>query len=537
MHQTVAIQLRIRPDRAMSARVWDRKERYSQAYNAGIAFLIEHEERDAKGYRKPGIRGQGLYKELKHLRQTDPDFAGMASRDLYTGLRDAGQAFELWRRACNDKRRKRIAYTHRLAEYRAEPVHLAGPRKGQPKRPPKAPNHSYKPPEALFRRRKERERGEQYGKRHAYPSAYKPEIRGRHRMALPGLGEVVVQGTVEARVRDLFPGRRVLAWRLLSGFHLVDQTRKITRRTRPEDRRYKLHLQVEVELADPRPVADPVVMGCDPGVIVDLAVAQDRDGPAYAFVAPAGLKRQHGDEADRLRSARATNTKKHSRKYRRLSRELAKTSKRRTRRTVEWERQVACQVVALGQVFGMSGTDFRALARSAKGTKKRPGTNVAATRRRNRALRYARPAALRDAVAARAAKEGKALQTIDPKLSGQRCAACGYTDKSNRKNQPAFICQACGHTDHDDANTARNFAADARTAWEKETGTCPVPRERLGGPSGLLTPASAPVMGRPGGGSRSLSLAVPLPEPRKPPDPRDRAELDPPIRRSPGRPP
>ena len=152
-------------------------------------------------------------------------------------------------------------------------------------------------------------------------------------------------------------------------------------------------------------------------------------------------------------------------------------------------------------------------------------------------VRTAVPVPERAAIVARAAKQGQSLHNIDPKLSGQRCAACGYTDKQNRKNQPAFVCQACGHTDHDDANTARNMAVAARTAWEDERGACPVPPERRGGPSSPLTAASAPVTERPGGGSRSRSLAVPLSDPRKPPDPSDPADLDSPIRRGPTRPP
>lgn len=530
MNQTVTLQLRIRPDRRLSEMVWDHKQRYNQAFNAGIAYLLKHEERDEKGYRRPGLKGQGLYKALKHLRQTDSAYSGMSSRDLYTGLRDAGQAFELWRRRCNDKRRARIAYRHRLTEFQADPIHQDGPRKGQPRQPPKPVRHRYTLPESLFRRRKDREQAEQYGKRFAYPSAYKPEIRGRHRIMLPGLGVVVIQGTIEARLRDLFPGRNLLAWRLLSGYHMVDITRKVTRCTRPCERRYKLHLQVEVELLEPKRPADPVVIGCNPGVRIDLAVARDQGGPAHAFLSPQGLKRTRGDESDWLRSTRATNTRKGSRKYKRLSREMVKATRRRTNRTVEWERQVACEVEAMGDVIGMSGLNLHGLTKSAKGTQKRPGTNVSATRRRNRALRYARPGALRDAVMARAAKQGTPIYSIDSKLSGQRCAACDHTDQANRKNQPVFTCQVCGHTNHDDANTAANFAAAARVAWQEEPGACPVPREWLGGRSGPLTAASTPVTECPAGGTRSLSLAVPLLEPQKPPDPRGPADPGSPIR-------
>ena len=146
---------------------------------------------------------------------------------------------------------------------------------------------------------------------------------------------------------------------------MVDISRKITRRTRPEDRRYKLHVQVEVELPDPKRPANPVVIGCDPGVRIDLAVAHNREGPAHAFVAPDVLKWTHGDESDRLRSTRATNTRKGSRKYKRLSRAMAKTSRRRTNCTVEWERHVACEIVDMGEVIGLADTDFHDLAKSA----------------------------------------------------------------------------------------------------------------------------------------------------------------------------
>ena len=536
MHQTVTLQFRIRPDRQLSAAVWNRKQRYNQGFNAGIAYLLAHEERDGKGYRRPGLKGQGLYKELKHLRQTDPDFAGMSSRDLYTGLRDAGNTYELWRRGCNTKRRARIAHRHRLAEYRSEPVIQDGPRKGQPKRPPKPPDHRFSPPESLYRHRKDREQAESYGKRFAYPSAYKPEIRGRHRIMLPGLGVVIIQGTIKARLRDLFPGRNGLSWRLLAGYHMVDITRKITRRTRPCDRRYNLHLQVEVEFPAPKCPDNPVVIGCEPGVRIDLAVVRDQGGTAYAFRAPKGLKREHGDESDRLRSARSVNTRKGSRKYKRLSREMAKVSRRRTNRTVEWERHVACEVEAMGDVIGMSDLNLHSLTKSGKGTGKRPHRNAGTTRRRNRALRYARPGALRAAVAARATKQGTPVHSIDPKLSGQRCAACGYTSKDNREKQVVFNCKQCGYRAHDAVNTARNFAAAARVAWQEEPGACPVPREREGGRSTLLTGASAPVMERPGRSARRRSLAVPLSNPRKPPEPRGSADLDSPIRRGSPRP-
>ena len=525
--QTVTLQFRIRPDRRLSERVWENKQRSNQAYNAAIAYLLAHEERDAKGYRQPQPSGRGLYKELKHLLKTDPAFAGMLSYDFQTGLDQAAKAYEQRRRSWNDKRKKRRAYKFQMAEYR----------EGQRSDKPDKPKHRYRAPETLFRRRKDRERGESFGRRYAYECHYKPRIKSRHRVVLPGLGEVAIQGTIEARLRDLFPGRRIEDWKLLSSYQLADITRKITCRTRPGDRRYKLHLQVEVKLRAPRPVAEPVFVGCDPGVRVDRAVAQQPGGPVYAFLAPKGLKKAHGDAYDQVRNARAVNTRKHSRKYNRLSRQMTHMARRRTNRTLEWERHVACELVDLGDVIGLEGADLVQMTRNPSGTKKRPGHLVDIKRARNRNLRYARAGALRAAIAARGTKQGKVLHNIDPKFTSRQCAACGYIDERNRKSQAVFRCRQCGHDENADANAARNFAAAALLAWCEDAGTCPVPRERLGGPSGPLTAASAPVTERRGGGSRSRSLAVLLSDPRKPPDPSDPADLDPPIRRDDGRPP
>ena len=46
---------------------------------------------------------------------------------------------------------------------------------------------------------------------------------------------------------------------------------------------------------------------------------------------------------------------------------------------------------------------------------------------------------------------------VSPKYTSQRCSACGYTHKQNRKTQADFLCGSCGYATHADYNAACNI--------------------------------------------------------------------------------
>ena len=52
---------------------------------------------------------------------------------------------------------------------------------------------------------------------------------------------------------------------------------------------------------------------------------------------------------------------------------------------------------------------------------------------------------------------GCRVETVDPRKTSQRCSKCGYTARSNRKNQSLFVCGACGFSLNADLNAARNI--------------------------------------------------------------------------------
>ncbi len=50
---------------------------------------------------------------------------------------------------------------------------------------------------------------------------------------------------------------------------------------------------------------------------------------------------------------------------------------------------------------------------------------------------------------------------VNPKNTSRQCSKCGYTDKSNRKDQEHFECLNCNFKDHADINAAVNIASRA----------------------------------------------------------------------------
>ncbi len=53
---------------------------------------------------------------------------------------------------------------------------------------------------------------------------------------------------------------------------------------------------------------------------------------------------------------------------------------------------------------------------------------------------------------------GVSVVEVDPHYTSQRCAACGHTEKANRRSQSEFLCRQCGHTYHADLNAAINIS-------------------------------------------------------------------------------
>ncbi|MBN1679931.1 MAG: transposase [Anaerolineae bacterium] len=67
-------------------------------------------------------------------------------------------------------------------------------------------------------------------------------------------------------------------------------------------------------------------------------------------------------------------------------------------------------------------------------------------------------AQLRQFIDYKARLAGVPIILVDPKYTSQQCAACGHTEKANRRSQTEFLCVSCGHQAHADVNAAINIA-------------------------------------------------------------------------------
>jgi IS605 OrfB family transposase len=75
----------------------------------------------------------------------------------------------------------------------------------------------------------------------------------------------------------------------------------------------------------------------------------------------------------------------------------------------------------------------------------------------------------------KAARYGVPYAEVDPCYTSQRCAACGHTEKANRRSQSEFLCCACGHTAHADVNAAINISVAACQPANRLNERPPVP--------------------------------------------------------------
>src|SRR5215468_8319924 len=99
----------------------------------------------------------------------------------------------------------------------------------------------------------------------------------------------------------------------------------------------------------------------------------------------------------------------------------------------------------------------RNMSASAKGTAEEPGRNVRQKAGLNRSILDQGWGAFRIMLAYKLAERGGRLIQVPAAFSSQTCAACGYVDACNRRDQATFVCVACGHADHADVNAAINI--------------------------------------------------------------------------------
>jgi putative transposase len=174
---------------------------------------------------------------------------------------------------------------------------------------------------------------------------------------------------------------------------------------------------------------------------------------------------------------------KFSPQWKRINKAVAKAYAKAHRRSENWARHCAIEIVARYGVICLEDLQLAAMTRSAKGTTKSPGKRVAQKKGLNRSLQDAALARLAYWICVKAEEATRRVWKVNPKDSSRECIACGHTEAANRC-RARFTCTRCGHQAHADVNAAQVITTRrqvAETSWRAAgcpVAKRPVPRNR-----------------------------------------------------------
>ena len=185
------------------------------------------------------------------------------------------------------------------------------------------------------------------------------------------------------------------------------------------------------------------------GVDMNAGQVATDDGTARRIHAQPDTRRLVAREK-RL-SRRLQRQKKGSERRDRTRRRLARTKRKIAMVRRNWQHQVSHRL-RKGAVV-VEDLQVKAMTRSARGTREKPGRNVKAKAGLNRVILNTGWGALRGMLAYKAPR----LLSVHAANTSRECAACGHVAVASRPSRAKFQCVACGHTDHADLNAARNI--------------------------------------------------------------------------------
>jgi putative transposase len=201
--------------------------------------------------------------------------------------------------------------------------------------------------------------------------------------------------------------------------------------------------------AQPLPATGSVV-GLDMGV-VSLVTTSDGDHLTNPRHLAASADRLAGAQQNLARKRRGS-----KRRRKALARLAALHSKVRRQR-LDHAHKAALTIVRAYDIIVHEDLRVANMTRSASGTIKQPGRNVAAKSGLNRSILDAGWGVFLTILAHKAESAGRELIAVNPASTSRTCARCGHSAQDNRVTQADFACTACGHTAHADENAAVNI--------------------------------------------------------------------------------
>ena len=229
----------------------------------------------------------------------------------------------------------------------------------------------------------------------------------------------------------------------VKSFQIVETTKKITKRTKPEDRTYELHVQVHA--AKPERAGGDVI-GADVGAVNMMAIHNlDQDSIILA-TPPDSARRYKGDEVDQRRSVQSKR-KKRSNTWKKEQRRIAKKVRKIRNCRRDFMRKSVKEGFKDAGVVAVENLHPKQMSRKGRGK-----TGL------NRTIMYAAVGEVLSYIEWFALKHDKEFHKVAPHHTSTTCSECGHSDRNSRRSQSAFVCVNCGHESNADANASVNIA-------------------------------------------------------------------------------
>ena len=213
---------------------------------------------------------------------------------------------------------------------------------------------------------------------------------------------------------------------------------------------YHASILIDTEDATLKPCNNPgKAIGLDVGVSLMVA---DSDGNK---VKPLNFERELTNL--RLRAKQLSRKKKGSNNRAKAKAKIAKQNLRIANKRKDFLHKLSLQYAENQGIVVVEALNVKNMTKSAKGTTKTPGKNVAQKRGLNRAITQQGWGMFFELLGYKLGERGGQLIKVPPQYTSQSCNKCGHISKYNRKSQSKFVCTACGHTENADINAAKNI--------------------------------------------------------------------------------
>ncbi len=215
-----------------------------------------------------------------------------------------------------------------------------------------------------------------------------------------------------------------------------------------EGRRWYLVLSCDGVPAEPLPSTGAVV-GIDMG-IASLVTTSDGEHIANPRHLAASAARLAKTQQVLARCKRGSNRRRKTRE------QVAALHGKVRRQRLDHAHKTALGLVHRYDLIAHEDLRITNMTRSASGTVKAPGRNIAQKAGLNRSILDAGWGVLLSVLAYKAESAGRVVVAVDPRNTSRTCPKCGHCAADNRVTQATFRCVACSYAEHADVVGATN---------------------------------------------------------------------------------